>query len=134
MLDGVMATYDPKQGKKMKASADHHVNHSLNDAAAQAERQGDPHSHAIVLEPYYGRIVLVPDLGTDEVRQYVFDAQRGILSPVGKLDCGPRDLGPHGPRYLEFDPIADAALVSYAQRHILLVDKVDHLKLFPMCC
>ena len=24
-LDGVMAMYDPKQGKKMKASADHHA-------------------------------------------------------------------------------------------------------------
>ena len=37
-LGGVMATYDPKQGRKMKACAENHVNHSRNDAAAQAER------------------------------------------------------------------------------------------------
>ena len=35
------------------------------DAAAQAERQGDPHSHAIVLDPADGNIAYVPDLGMD---------------------------------------------------------------------
>jgi len=38
----------------MKASADRHVNHSMNDERAQAERQSDPHSHAIVAEPAAG--------------------------------------------------------------------------------
>ena len=76
-----------------------------------ANRQSEPHAHAIVLEPYYGRVVLVPDLGTDEIRQYVFDSTTGQLTPCGKIDCAPRELGPHGPRYLEFDPIADAAYV-----------------------
>ena len=76
-----------------------------------ANRQSEPHAHCIVVEPYFGRVVLVPDLGTDEVRQYVFDAERGDLTPVGKIDCAPRELGPHGPRYIEFDPIADAAYV-----------------------
>ena len=70
-LDGVMATYDPKQGKKMKASADHHVNHSLNDAAAQAERQGDPHSHAIVLEPSKGTVPAVPPPFSAAARTFV---------------------------------------------------------------
>ena len=69
-LGRLIATYDPKQGKEMKASADKHVNHSRNDAAAQAERQGDPHSHAIVLEPTMGVIAYVPDLGMDLIRQF----------------------------------------------------------------
>lgn len=60
--------YDPKQGRKMKACAENHVNHSRNDAAAQAERQGDPHSHAIVLEPSRGNMAFVPDLGMDVIR------------------------------------------------------------------
>ena len=49
-LDGIMATYDPKQGKKMKASADGHVNHSRNDAAAQA-RAANPHRAPQSLDP-----------------------------------------------------------------------------------
>ena len=52
----------------MKACAENHVNHSRNDAAAQAERQGDPHSHAIVLEPSRGNMAFVPDLGMDVIR------------------------------------------------------------------
>lgn len=61
-LSDISFKYDPKHGRKMKAKADSHVNHSRNDAAAQAERQGDPHSHAIVLDPYEGCIAYVPDL------------------------------------------------------------------------
>jgi 6-phosphogluconolactonase (cycloisomerase 2 family) len=59
--------YDPKEGRVMKAAADAHVDHTRNDAAAQAERQGDPHSHAIVLDPAVGNIAYVPDLGMDMV-------------------------------------------------------------------
>ena len=77
-LGGVMATYDPKQGRKMKACAENHVNHSRNDAAAQAERQGDPHSHAIVLEPSMGTVAFVPDLGMDLIRQ-----PAGWMRPLG---------------------------------------------------
>lgn len=29
----------------------------------QANRQSEPHAHAIVLEPYFGKIAFVPDLG-----------------------------------------------------------------------
>eukprot|EP00908_Phaeocystis_cordata_P013060 Transcript_24098.p2 GENE.Transcript_24098~~Transcript_24098.p2 ORF type:complete len:287 (-),score=133.18 Transcript_24098:201-1061(-) len=102
-LDGVMATYDPKQGKKMKASADHHVNHSLNDAAAQAERQGDPHSHAIVLEPSKGTVAFVPDLGMDLIRQFHFDEETGVVTPCGEIVSGVKSDGRAlGPRYMVF--------------------------------
>ena len=58
-LGPLISQYDPKHGRGMKASATRHVNHSLNDEAAQRERQGDPHSHAIVLEPTAGTIAYV---------------------------------------------------------------------------
>ena len=89
----------------MKASADKHVNHSLNDEKAQAERQGDPHSHAIVLEPTTGTIAFVPDLGMDLIRQFHFDEVSGIVTPCGSIPsgikAGKRGLGP---RYLAFHP------------------------------
>jgi len=98
-----LASYDPKEGKPMKASCDEHVNHSRNDEAAQAERQGDPHSHAIVLEPTRGSIAYVPDLGMDVIRQFFFDEQSGVVSPCGVImsgiKTGKRGLGP---RYLTF--------------------------------
>jgi len=99
----LMSTYDPKDGRSMKASADNHVNHSRNDAAAQAERQGDPHSHAIVLEPTTGTIAYVPDLGMDLIRQFYFDEPTGVITPCGEIasgiKCGPSALGP---RYISF--------------------------------
>ena len=35
-LGGRLSTYDPKGGRQMSARADQHVNHSRNDADAQA--------------------------------------------------------------------------------------------------
>jgi len=102
-LGKTLSTYDPKEGRGMKASADRHVNHSRNDEDAQAERQGDPHSHAIVLEPTVGTIAFVPDLGMDLIRQFHFDEPSGTVTPCGVIKsgvrCGRRGLGP---RYLVF--------------------------------
>eukprot|EP00539_Tryblionella_compressa_P016957 CAMPEP_0178852346 /NCGR_PEP_ID=MMETSP0746-20121128/21613_1 /TAXON_ID=913974 /ORGANISM="Nitzschia punctata, Strain CCMP561" /LENGTH=267 /DNA_ID=CAMNT_0020517985 /DNA_START=1 /DNA_END=804 /DNA_ORIENTATION=+ len=57
--------YDPKGGKQMVASAkkDGGVNHSCNDETTISARQADPHSHALVLDPFVGRVAYVPDLG-----------------------------------------------------------------------
>ena len=67
-----------------------------------ANRQSEPHAHAIVVDPTHGRIACVPDLGLDKIRLYTFDPQSGQLASIGELPCcsGP---GPHGPRYIEFD-------------------------------
>merc|ERR1719502_872926 len=46
-----VAVYDPNQGREMKARADKHVNHSENDDNAQKDRQADPHSHAVIMDP-----------------------------------------------------------------------------------
>jgi len=102
-LGDLLSVYDPKGGKAMKASADSHINHSRNDDAAQAERQGDPHSHAIVLEPTTGLIAYVPDLGMDCIRQFYLDEESGEVFPCGEIlsgiKKGSRGLGP---RYLTF--------------------------------
>jgi len=102
-IGSLLSSYDPKQGKKMKASADGHVNHSRNDEAAQAERQGDPHSHAVVLEPTMGTIAYVPDLGCDVIRQFHFDEASGAVTPCGEIASGVK-VGKRGlgPRYLVF--------------------------------
>lgn len=98
-----LSSYDPKQGKPMKASSDGHVNHSRNDEEAQAERQGDPHSHAIVLEPTSGTIAYVPDLGMDVIRQFHFDEETGVVTPCGEIVSGVKaGMRGLGPRYITF--------------------------------
>jgi len=102
-LGELIATYDPKEGKEMHVSAHKHVNHSLNDESAQAERQRDPHSHAIVLEPSTGTIAYVPDLGMDVIRQFHFDEESGVVTPCGTIVSGiKKGCRGLGPRYLHF--------------------------------
>lgn len=95
---GVKAVLDPKKGKKLKASAHKHVNHSHNDAQTIAERQSDPHSHALVLDPLLGCIAYVPDLGMDVIRQLYYDERAGVLKENCVIKPGPDKLKPHGPR------------------------------------
>ena len=46
----IQNVYDPREGKAMLAAAKKHggVNHSMNDESTIAQRQVDPHSHALV--------------------------------------------------------------------------------------
>ena len=57
----IQSTYDPRQGKAMQAAAKKHggVNHSNNDDSTIAQRQVDPHSHALVLDPFEGCVAYV---------------------------------------------------------------------------
>eukprot|EP00411_Alexandrium_monilatum_P065224 CAMPEP_0175533700 /NCGR_PEP_ID=MMETSP0096-20121207/23310_1 /TAXON_ID=311494 /ORGANISM="Alexandrium monilatum, Strain CCMP3105" /LENGTH=444 /DNA_ID=CAMNT_0016836457 /DNA_START=1 /DNA_END=1332 /DNA_ORIENTATION=+ len=96
--------HDPNEGRQMKARHDRHVNHSQNDPSAQKERQSDPHSHAVILDPYFGKIAYVPDLGMDVVRQFRYDAAAGTLTAAGILKSGPEGRSALGPRYIEFHP------------------------------
>jgi 6-phosphogluconolactonase len=95
---GVKSILDPKHGKQLKASATKHVNHSHNDANTIRERQSDPHSHALVLDPLEGCLAFVPDLGMDVVRQLYYDSKTGKLEENCVIDPGPEELKPHGPR------------------------------------
>lgn len=103
-VDTMLSVYDPKEGRPMKARPDKHVNHSRNDSNAQKERQSDPHSHAVILDPYFGRIAYVPDLGMDLIRQFLYDKETGKLTPLGSQPSGPPGRVALGPRYIEFHP------------------------------
>lgn len=102
---------DPNEGREMKAKHDKHVNHSENDEAAQKDRQSDPHSHAVILDPFFGRIAYVPDLGMDLIRQFLYDGDKGTLTPIGHMPSGPEGRVALGPRYIEFHPFLPVCYV-----------------------
>jgi len=108
---GLRSVYDPNHGRKMKVRHDRHVNHSENDANAQKERQSDPHSHAVILDPFFGRIAYVPDLGMDLIRQFRYDKEAGVLQAGGIMSSGPEGRAALGPRYIEFHPTLPVAYV-----------------------
>lgn len=113
-------------GTKMQVSADKHVNHSQNDAAAQGERQKDPHSHAIVLDPYFGCVAYVPDLGKDVIRELHYDKAEATLKPLSVSPSGLKLNGPEGPRYIEFHmelPVAYVVNELASEVAVFVVDR-----------
>jgi 6-phosphogluconolactonase (cycloisomerase 2 family) len=103
----ISSKYDPKQGKGMVAAAKKNggANHSNNDESTIKQRQADPHSHAVVLDPYCGCIAFVPCLGKDLVREFFYDNVNGkIQQELNYLPSGLCTGHPDGPRYLEFHP------------------------------
>lgn len=127
--DGVRNTYDPNFGHRMIASAKNEggVNHSRNDTSTIQARQADPHSHAIVLDPFVGRVAYVPDLGKDVIREFYYDAHHGTIQielnvlPSGLCSDGHAD----GPRYIEFHPQFNIAYVVNELSSTVAVFEVD---------
>lgn len=114
LLGGVKNTYDPNMGKEMVACAkkDGGVNHSCNDASTISARQADPHSHALVLDPFVGQVAYVPDLGKDLVREFYYDSTQGKIDiELNVLPSGLCTGMPDGPRYFEFHPQFNIAYV-----------------------
>ena len=114
LVGGVKNTYDPNMGREMIASAkkDGGVNHSCNDANTVSVRQADPHSHALVLDPFVGQVAYVPDLGKDLVREFYYDAANGkIAIELNVMPSGLCTGKPDGPRYFEFHPQYNIAYV-----------------------
>merc|ERR1712232_929413 len=72
---------------------------------------GDPHSHAVILDPFWGRIAYVPDLGMDLIRQFRYDKDAGTLQAGGVMPSGPAGRVALGPRYIEFHPTLPFAYV-----------------------
>lgn len=104
---GLHHKYDPKAGRDMVASGKRFggVNHSNNDDSTIKQRQADPHSHALVLDPYVGCIAFVPCLGKDLIREFFFDKVNGKVEvELNTLPSGKFTGMPDGPRYLEFHP------------------------------
>ena len=77
-----------------KTTAFQHDGHGVNP-----QRQAHSHPHMIVSDPS-GQLILVPDLGIDEVMLYRLDQGQLVAhsTPWLKIDAGA------GPRHLAFDP------------------------------
>ena len=106
--------YDPKGGKKVVAAAkkDGGVNHSCNDETTIKMRQADPHSHALVLDPFVGTIAYVPDLGKDLIREFYYDRDKGAIAmELNYMPSGLCSGMPDGPRYIHFHPKYNIAYV-----------------------
>lgn len=110
----IQSIYDPRQGVAMLAAAKKHggVNHSNNDESTIAQRQVDPHSHALVLDPYVGCVAYVPDLGKDLIREFIYDKHGGkIVLEFNYMPSGMSTGKPDGPRYFSFHPKFGVAYV-----------------------
>lgn len=124
----IQHVYDPKCGKKMIAAAKKHggVNHSNNDASTIAQRQKDPHSHAIVLDPFMGCVAYVPDLGKDLIREIYYDNMAGMLrQEFNVLPSGMSTGMPDGPRYIDFHTKLNVAYVVNELSCTIAVFAVD---------
>ncbi len=77
-------------------------------SSAHPTRQGEPHPHSVNFTPD-GKILIVPDLGTDELVAYSFDAGTAALerTPDQQLRMAPGS----GPRHLTFHPAGRWAYV-----------------------
>ena len=97
----------PIQSDDRLAEPSNSIQHIGN--SSNAERQDRPHPHSIVASPD-NRFVYVPDLGTDRIVVYDFDAQAGNLTPHPRLTV----VAPpgSGPRHIVFSSSGDMAYVS----------------------
>jgi 6-phosphogluconolactonase len=110
----IHSLYDPNKGRGMTALAKKlgGVNHSCNDSNTIQARQADPHSHAIVLDPYVGTVAYVPDLGKDLIREFYYDREGGcIQTELNMMPSGLCTGHPDGPRYVVFHPCFNVAYV-----------------------
>ena len=120
--------YDPKEGQAVVAAAKKNggVNHSNNDESTIQMRQKDPHSHALVLDPYFGVMAYVPCLGKDLIREFYYDKENGVIaSELNVLPSGLCSGRPDGPRYFVFHPSNDIAYVVNELSSTVAVFGVD---------
>jgi 6-phosphogluconolactonase (cycloisomerase 2 family) len=127
-LGGIKNIYDPRGGQAMRAAAKKFggVNHSNNDESTIAQRQVDPHSHALVLDPFEGCVAYVPDLGKDLIREFWYDKEGSrIACELNVLPSGLSTGKPDGPRYFEFHPRFNVAYVVNELSSTVAVFRVD---------
>lgn len=134
-LGPIKHMYDPKGGKAMIAAGRVHggVNHSCNDDSTIRMRQADPHSHALVLDPFVGTVAYVPDLGKDVIREFYYDRKLGKIElELNVLPSGLCTGMPDGPRYFEFHPRYNVAYVVNELSSTIAVFEVDKALLQEM--
>eukprot|EP01094_Clydonella_sp_ATCC50884_P000772 TRINITY_DN1058_c0_g2_i1.p1 TRINITY_DN1058_c0_g2~~TRINITY_DN1058_c0_g2_i1.p1 ORF type:complete len:405 (-),score=136.33 TRINITY_DN1058_c0_g2_i1:596-1810(-) len=116
--DGTFASAGPPLRLVGQMKASHREDHLK-------ERQSEPHAHAIVLDPVTSRIAYVPDLGTDELRQFLWDPDTGKLTAAGSVRSG-QGTEPLGPRYVEFHPeLALAYVVNELSSTVSVFELVE---------
>lgn len=114
LIGPVKHMYDPRGGVAMVAPCKKKggVNHSNNDDSTIRMRQADPHSHALVLDPFVGCVAYVPDLGKDLIREFYYDRRNGSIEmELNILPSGLCTGMPDGPRYVSFHPKYNVAYV-----------------------
>ena len=134
-LGPVKSIYDPNLGKQMVAAGRCHggVNHSNNDDSTIRMRQADPHSHALVLDPFVGTVAYVPDLGKDLIREFYYDRENGKIElEMNVLPSGLCTGMPDGPRYFEFHPKYNIAYVVNELSSTIAVFEVDRSLLYEI--
>ncbi|KAL7581280.1 hypothetical protein ACA910_006049 [Epithemia clementina (nom. ined.)] len=135
LLGPIKSLYDPKAGGKVVAAGRvaGGVNHSNNDESTIKMRQADPHSHALVLDPYVGTIAYVPCLGKDLIREFFYNREDGkIEMELNALPSGLRSGMPDGPRYFEFHPNFNIAYCINELSATVTVFEVDRPLLYEM--
>lgn len=135
LLGPAKSLYDPKAGQKVVAAGRvaGGVNHSNNDESTIKMRQADPHSHALVLDPYVGTIAYVPCLGKDVIREFFYNREEGrIEMELNTLPSGLRSGMPDGPRYFEFHPNFNIAYCINELSATVTVFEVDRPLLYEM--
>eukprot|EP00048_Salpingoeca_helianthica_P012737 m.186861 g.186861 ORF g.186861 m.186861 type:complete len:369 (-) comp15415_c0_seq1:410-1516(-) len=100
---GTIAAYPvAKDGALGPASDSRHHDGVLH--ASLVDRQESPHPHAIYLDPYVRKWVLVPDLGLDTVFVYEFLSSHSALAGATSSPRHARLEPGSGPRHLSFHP------------------------------
>lgn len=134
LLGPIHSVYDPKQGTQVKAAGrcKGGVNHSNNDDSTIRMRQADPHSHALILDPFLGNVAYVPDLGKDVVREFFYDAVGGKIEFEFNVSPSGLGNGPDGPRYIEFHPHYPVAYVVNELSSTISVFTVDQTLLHEL--
>jgi 6-phosphogluconolactonase len=89
-------------------------------SSVHPQRQRSPHPHQAVFSPD-NRFLLVPDLGTDQVVSYAFDAKIGSLKE-SKAATRP---GGSGPRHLSFDSTGKIVVLASELKSQLTVFDYD---------
>jgi 6-phosphogluconolactonase len=95
-------------------------------SSVNPQRQGEPHPHSINLDPA-NRFAFVPDLGTDKVMIYAFDAENGKLTPDPEQPWARARSGV-GPRHLAFHPNGRFVFVANELISSLTVYALDATK------
>jgi 6-phosphogluconolactonase (cycloisomerase 2 family) len=82
-----------------------HLSRKISRQEHQSNRHTEAHTHALVLDPYCGKICYVPDLGEDKIKQLNYDSKTGRLRYTCSIDSGSCKTDTrNGPRYMDFHP------------------------------